>query len=74
MIEDYSQNLWGRDIKTLYNLKRSDAEEFFEIADRLDLQVGTHVFSFEELQDALILAKQGMLQKPNAVIEIADPS
>jgi propanol-preferring alcohol dehydrogenase len=74
VIEDYSQNLWGRDIKTLYNLKRSDAEEFFEIADRLDLQVGTHVFSFEELQDALILAKQGMLQKPNAVIEIADPS
>jgi propanol-preferring alcohol dehydrogenase len=73
-IEDYSQNLWGRDIRTLYHLKRSDAEEFFEIVDQLDLRVGTRVFSFEELQDAMILAKQGKLQEPNAVIAIADPS
>jgi propanol-preferring alcohol dehydrogenase len=74
VIEDYSQNLWGRDIRTLYNLKRSDAEEFFEIVDRLDLQVGTQVFSFAEVQAALILAKQGMLQQPNAVIEIGRSS
>jgi propanol-preferring alcohol dehydrogenase len=69
-IEDYSGNLWGRDIRTLYNLKRSDAEEFFTIVDQLDLRVGTGVFSFEELPDALVLAKQGKLPQPNAVIEI----
>jgi propanol-preferring alcohol dehydrogenase len=69
-IEDYSGNLWGRDIRTLYNLKRSDAEEFFAIVDQLDLRVGTGVFSFEELPDALVLAKQGKLPQPNAVIEI----
>jgi hypothetical protein len=32
------------------------------------------VFSFEELQDALVLAKQGRLGQPNAVIEIERPS
>jgi propanol-preferring alcohol dehydrogenase len=71
MIEHYSENLWGRDIRTLYNLKRSDAEEFIEIVDRLDLNLGTSLFSFEELQDALILARQGKLEQPNAVIEVA---
>jgi len=72
VIENYSENLWGRDIRTLHNLKRSDAEEFFEIVDQLELRVGTSVFSFEELQSALILAKQGRLEQPNAVIKIAD--
>ncbi len=72
VIERYSENLWGRDIRTLYNLKRSDAEEFFAIVDRLGLKVGTSLFPFEELQDTLILAKQGNLAEPNAVIEIAN--
>jgi propanol-preferring alcohol dehydrogenase len=69
-IEDYSGNLWGRDIRTLYNLKRSEAEEFFALVDQLDLQVGTSVFPFEELPEALILARRGELPQPNAVIEI----
>jgi alcohol dehydrogenase, propanol-preferring len=70
-IDDYSANLWGRDIRTLYNLTRSDAEEFFALVDELDLQVGTAVFPFDELPDALILAKQGKLPQPNAVIDVA---
>jgi propanol-preferring alcohol dehydrogenase len=69
-IQDYGRNLWGRDIRTLYNLRRSDAEEFFAILDQLDLQVETSVFPFEALPDALILAKQGKLPQPNAVIEV----
>jgi propanol-preferring alcohol dehydrogenase len=71
-IENYSANLWGCDIRTLYNLRRSDAEEFFDIADQLNLMMGTRVFSFGELQEALILVKQGRLHQPNAVIAIAD--
>ena len=67
-IDDYSRNLWGHDIRTLYHLKRTDAEEFIEMIGRLDLRSGTSVFAFEELQDALILAKQGRLEQPNAVI------
>ncbi len=72
LIEDYSRNLWGRDIRTLYHLKRADAEGFLEIADQLDLEVGTSVFPFEELQDALILARHGELEQPNAVIRISE--
>jgi propanol-preferring alcohol dehydrogenase len=71
-VKDYTKNLWGRDIRTLYNLKRSDTEEFFAIVDQLDLRVGMTVFPFEELPDALVLAKQGKLPQPNAVIEVAD--
>jgi len=69
-IEDYSQNLWGRDLRTLYNLKRSDAQEFFALVDQLELKVGVRSFSCEKLQEALILAKEGRLGEPNAVIEI----
>ncbi|OQY31738.1 MAG: alcohol dehydrogenase [Anaerolineaceae bacterium 4572_5.2] len=71
-IEHYSQNLWGRTIKTLYHLKRADAEEFINIVNELALNVGTCLFPFEELPEALILAKQGKLTQPNAVIQITD--
>ena len=73
-IEDYSANLWGRDIRTLYHLTRSDAEEFFGMVNQLGLQVGTTVFSFEDLPKALILAKQGKLAQPNAVIQVGHSS
>ena len=74
VIENYSQDLWGHSIQTLFHLRRSDAEEFFELVNRLELKVGTSLFPFEELQDALIQAKQGKLEEPNAVIEITDSS
>jgi propanol-preferring alcohol dehydrogenase len=72
VINKYSQNLWGRTIKTLYHLKRSDAEGFLRIIGRLEEGVGTMLFPFEKLQDALILVKQGKLEQPNAVIKISD--
>jgi propanol-preferring alcohol dehydrogenase len=69
-IENYSANLWGRTIKTLYQLRRSDAEEFIELANDLDLRPGVSLFAFEELDEALILAKQNKLEQPNAVIAV----
>jgi propanol-preferring alcohol dehydrogenase len=72
VIENYSKNLWGRTIKTLYNVSRADAEEFFGMVNELGLQVGTTLFAFEQLQDALILAKQGKLDQPNGAIRVAD--
>jgi propanol-preferring alcohol dehydrogenase len=72
MIEDYSQSLWGHSIQTLYHLKRSDTEDFFKLVNKLELKVGTSLFPFEKTQDALILAKLGKLEQPNAVIKIAD--
>jgi hypothetical protein len=38
----------------------------------LELKVGTSPFPFEEAQEALISVKHGELERPNAVIEIAD--
>ena len=72
VIENYSQNLWGHCIQTLFHLRRSDAEEFFELVNALELKVGTSLFPFEETQDALIMVKHGQLEKPNALIKIAD--
>lgn len=69
-IEHYSENLWGRTIKTLYQLRRSDAEEFIEMANHLDLHLGVSLFQFEELDEALILAKGNGLEQPNAVIAV----
>ncbi len=71
-INNYSQNLWGRSIKTLYNINRSEANEFINMVEDLDLNLGTTLFPFEELQDALILVKQGKTEQPNVVIKIAD--
>jgi hypothetical protein len=36
------------------------------------LDVGTSLFPFEELPEALIRARQGKLEQPNAVIEVSD--
>jgi len=69
-IEHYSANLWGCTIKTLYQLRRSDAEKFIEMVNDLDLHPGVSLFPFEELDEALILAKQNKLEQPNAVIEV----
>jgi len=71
-IENYSEHLWGRDIRTLYNLSRADAQEFSEIINQLNLSVGVTVFPFEQLPDALVLAKQGKLEQPNVVIRVTD--
>jgi propanol-preferring alcohol dehydrogenase len=73
-IQDYSQNLWGHSMQTLFHLKRSDAEEFLDLVNRLELKIGTSPVPFEEAQDALISAKHGELEQPNAVIEITDAS
>jgi propanol-preferring alcohol dehydrogenase len=69
-IQHYSKNLWGRTIKTLYQLRRSDAEEFINKVNDLDLHPGVSIFGFEELDEAIILAKQGKLEQPNAIIEV----
>jgi len=74
LIDNYSFNLWGRTIKTLYHVTKTDAEEFFEIVRDLgiEIRVGISVFPFESLPDALIQVKHGELQEPNAVIQIAE--
>ena len=71
VIANYSENLWGRTIQTLYNVKKSEADEFLEIADRLQIKPEREVFPFEELQDVLIGVRHGRMKVANSVIEIS---
>lgn len=71
LIRDYSENLWGRTIKTLYHVKRSHAREFIEIVRGTTMNVGTTLFPFEDLPEALIKVKHGELDQPNAVLQVA---
>jgi propanol-preferring alcohol dehydrogenase len=71
VIRDYSATLWGRDLRTLYNVNRKDSREFLDLVSRTDFAMGTEVFSFEECQEAMIRAKQGRLAQPNAVVHVS---
>jgi propanol-preferring alcohol dehydrogenase len=72
VIENYTKNLWGRTIETLYNLRISEADEFLEIADRLKIKPEKGIFPFEDLQDVLITVRQGKAKAANSVIKISD--
>ena len=72
IIENYTENLWGRTIETLYNLKKSEADEFLEIADKLKIIPERGIFPFEDLQDVLITVRQGKATVGNSVIKISD--
>ncbi|MCK4337035.1 MAG: alcohol dehydrogenase, partial [Candidatus Aminicenantes bacterium] len=69
-IENYSENLWGRDVRTLYNVNKAEAEEFLKIAGQTGMRMERRVFNWEELQDAMIQVKKGEIKEPNAVIKV----
>jgi propanol-preferring alcohol dehydrogenase len=72
-IGDYSAHLWGRDIRTLYNVNRRDAEEFLRLAREIDMSLGTEVFPFESCQDALIRVRRGDIRQANAAVRVCEP-
>jgi len=69
-IQSYSDNLWGKDIRTLYNVNKDEAQEFLNIVKETDMKTGKHVFNMDELQDAMIQVKKGKIKEPNAVISL----
>jgi propanol-preferring alcohol dehydrogenase len=69
-IGEYSAHLWGRDIRTLYNVNRRDAEQFVSMAREIDMNLGTEVFPFEKCQDALIRVRRGHIGQANAAIRV----
>ncbi len=69
-IGDYSSHLWGRDIRTLYNVNRRDSEAFLKLAREADLSLSTEVVAFEELEDAMIRVKEGRIDKANAAVRV----
>jgi hypothetical protein len=40
-------------------------------AGQTDMRMGREVFPFEELQEAMIQVKKGLLKDPNAVIKLS---
>jgi len=71
VIEDYSTNLWGRDIRTLYNVNHAEAQEFLDLASSLDLQLGIERVSFADLQEAMVRLEQGRVTEPNIVVSVS---
>lgn len=69
-IDDYSNHLWGRDIRTLYNVNRRDTLEFLQLARDLDLGLGTEVVPFASCQDAMIRLRRGEVDAANIVVRI----
>jgi D-arabinose 1-dehydrogenase-like Zn-dependent alcohol dehydrogenase len=69
-IRNYSDNLWGKDIRTLYNVNKDEAQEFINIAGKTDMRMKSHVLHLEELQEAMLQVKKGEIQEPNAVMRL----
>lgn len=70
-IENYSKNLWGRTIKSLYQVRRDYGKEFLKIANEAQLTIDKRIFEFTELQDAMILLRKGEIKEMNAVLKVA---
>lgn len=70
-ISDYNLIWQERSITSLAHISRKDGIEFLKIAGGADLKTFIEVFSFEDLQEALIRVKHGKING-NAVIKIAD--
>ena len=71
-IRDYSTHLWGRDVRTLYNVNRGDAEEFLRLAREIDLSLGTEVLAFQACQEGMIRVRRGDIRQANAAVRISD--
>jgi propanol-preferring alcohol dehydrogenase len=60
---DYATHLWHeKEIKSVANLTRRDAEEFLPLAAAIPIVPEVRVFGLEEANDALVLLKQGALR------------
>ena len=60
---DYPIHLWQeKEIKTVANITHQDAEEFLPIADEIPIIPEVQEFEFEQVNEALILLKQGKMQ------------
>ena len=65
------ENLWGRTIKTVYNVKRSTSRAMVELAKRIDMSIEKRVFGFEELQDAMIEFRKGRIEEMTSVLKVS---
>ncbi len=69
-IKNYYKNLWGRTIKTLYQVDKKYGDEFLKLANKIDFDINIELFTMENAMEGLKKLKSGKLKGMNGVIEI----
>ena len=69
VINNY-ENLWGKNIKTVYNVRRNTSLKMIELAKKIDFSIEKRMFDFEELQDAMIMNRKGEVKELTSVLKI----
>jgi len=69
-IQNYTANLWGRKIKTIYQVRRDFGNEFLKIAERLKLSIEKEIVGFEDVPDAMLRLKRGNIRGMVQVIDM----
>ncbi len=70
-ISNYTANLWGRTIKTIYQVRRDYGNEFLEYANKLHLTIEKEIVPFNEVPEAMLRLKRGKINGMVQVIEIS---
>jgi propanol-preferring alcohol dehydrogenase len=66
---DYPQHLWmEKEIKTVANVTRADAEEFLALAVQMQIQPETEEFRLEEANKALVELKGGKIRGSKVLV------
>jgi len=66
---DYPTHLWlEKELKTVANITRRDAEEFLPLAAEIPITPEVQEFKLEQANEALILLKQGKIQGAGVLI------
>ena len=60
---DYAEHLWyEKEVKSVANVTRKDAEEFLPLASEIPIIPETQEFELKEANEALILLKEGRMR------------
>jgi len=70
-IKDYTNNLWGKRIETVYQVRRDYGREFLEIAKEIKLDIEKEIVEFKDLQNALKRMKTGNIKGMVQVLKVA---
>jgi propanol-preferring alcohol dehydrogenase len=66
---DYARHLWlEKEIKTVANVTRADAEEFLTLATRMKIQPEIQEFKLEEANQALVELKSGKIRGSKVLV------
>jgi len=69
-INNYTLNLWGRNIKTVYNVRRDVAYELISLTKKINLEIEKRIFKFEEAQEGMILVRKGEVKEMTSVLRL----